>query len=337
METLQLPPQWSTNAHRVDEVFYFTYWLSVILFVGIIGTAAYFVWKYRRVPSVKSEPTGHNNFMEIGWTVSPLVLLAYLFHVGFRGYIDMMIPPADAMEIRVRARKWAWDFEYPNGGHSTILHVPAHRAVKLVLSSEDVIHSLFIPAFRVKRDAVPGFYSTMWFEATTTGTTDLFCTEYCGAASGTSEYRPGDPDVGREGNRRYTGHFSMITTVKIESSAEYATFLESILRPPVDPATGREVTPAVWGSIIYRSQQCNTCHSTDGSAMTGPTWQGLFGRNREFVDGTSQTADANYIRQSILQPNAHVVRGFTPVMPSFAGTLRDNQIDAIIAYMRTLH
>jgi cytochrome c oxidase subunit 2 len=336
METLQLPPQWSTFARQTDWVFYFIYWLSVVLFVVIIGAALYFVYKYRRREGVKAEPTGHATLLEITWTVSPLVLLAFLFHIGFRGYIDLTVVPADAMEIRVRAKKWSWDFEYPNGGHSGILHVPVNRPVKLVLSSEDVIHSLYIPAFRVKRDAVPGFYSTMWFEATQTGETDLFCTEYCGAATGTTEYREGDPNVGREGNRRHVGHFSMITRVKIESQAEYNTFLESILRPPTDPATGREATPEVWGGILYRSQQCNTCHSTDGSAMTGPTWRGLFGRQRQFTDGTSTTADANYIRQSVLQPNSRVVQGFSPVMPSFAGTLRDNQIDAIIAYIRTL-
>ncbi|MDP3276688.1 MAG: cytochrome c oxidase subunit II [Deltaproteobacteria bacterium] len=336
METLQLPPQWSTFARQTDWVFYFIYYLSVAFFVAICAAMVYFVWKYRRKPGVMSEPSGHNNLLEIGWTVSPLVLLVFLFHVGYRGYVDLTMPPADAMEIRVRARKWAWDFEYANGGHATVLHVPVHRPVKLILSSEDVIHSLYIPAFRVKRDAVPGYYSTMWFEATQTGETDFFCTEYCGAAVGTSEYREGDPNVGREGDRRHTGHFSMIGRVKIETRAEFSTFLESILRPPTDPATGREVSPEVWGSLIYRSSQCNTCHSIDGSAMTGPSWRGLFGRSREFVDGTNRVADANYLRESILQPNAHVVRGFNGVMPSFAGTLRDQQIDALIAYIRTL-
>jgi cytochrome c oxidase subunit 2 len=128
----------------------------------------------------------------------------------------------------------------------------------------------------------------------------------------------------------------MITKVRIMSQTDYNNFLESILRPPIDPATGREATPEKWGEMLYRSQQCNTCHSTDGSAMTGPTWRGLYGRQRNFTDGSSTTADANYLRQSIIAPNAKVVQGFNGVMPSFAGTLRDNQIDAIIAYIRTL-
>jgi cytochrome c oxidase subunit 2 len=337
METMQLPPQWSTFARQTDWVFYFLYWLSVFLFVAIIGTALYFVWKYRRKPGVKAEPTEHATLLEIIWTVSPLALLAFLFHVGFKGYLDMSVAPADAIEIRVRAKKWSWDFEYPNGGHSNALHVPVNRPVRLTLSSEDVIHSLFIPAFRLKKDAVPGYYTTAWFEATQTGETDLFCAEYCGAATGTVEVNPGDPEVGREGNRRHVGHFSMLAKVHVHTMAEYNQFLESILRPPIDPATGREATPEKWGEMLYRSQQCNTCHSIDGTAMTGPTWRGLFGRVRTFSDGTSATADANYIRQSILQPNAKVVQGYNAVMPSFAGTLRDNQIDAIIAYIRTLH
>jgi cytochrome c oxidase subunit 2 len=321
--TFQLPPQMSTVAESVDWVYYFLYWVSVVLFVGIIGTMLYFVWKYRRRPGVKAEPTGHNTALEIGWTFAPLILLALLFHWGFKSYMDLTVAPANAMDIRVRARKWSWDFEYPNGGHSVNeLHVPVNRPVRLVMSSEDVIHSFFVPAFRIKRDAVPGMYGMAWFQATQTGTTDFFCAEYCGAAA--------TPTRDEHGVERYTGHFSMIGHVVVETQAQYDAFLERIMGPPPGATTEE------WGQQLYRQNQCFTCHSTDGSRMTGPTFRGLFGRRETFTDGSSATVDENYLRESILNPQAKIVQGFPPVMPTFRGALNDRQIDALISYIRSL-
>ncbi len=325
--TVQLPGQWSTFAAQVDWVYYFVYWVSVVLFVGVTGTALYFVWKYRRQPGVQAEPTGHNLVIEIAWTVSPLILLAFLFHWGFQGYVRMTVPPADALDIRVRARKWAWDFEYPNGGHTADrLVVPVNRPVRLVMSSEDVLHAMFIPAFRAKRDAVPGMYSTLWFQATTTGTTRYYCAEYCGAADTAS--------TDAQGNQTFTGHFSMNGNVEIVDSARWSAFLDEVLRPPT--CGDRECTPAEWGQQLFTANQCNTCHSVDGSAMTGPTWRGLFGSRVDLQDGSTVEADENYLRRSILQPAAQIHRGFNPVMPSFQGTLNDRQVDALIAYIRSL-
>ncbi|MBL8600302.1 MAG: cytochrome c oxidase subunit II [Myxococcales bacterium] len=327
--TIQLPGQWSTFAPDVDWVYYFIYWLSVVLFVAITGAAIYFVMKYRRQPGVKAEPSGHNTILEVTWTVTPLILLVVLFHWGFKGYVQLTNPPSDAMDIRVRAQKWSWDFEYPNGGHTVNqLHVPVNRPVRLVMSSSDVIHSMFIPAFRVKRDAVPGYYSTLWFEATHVGQTDFFCTEYCGAAETGAEVNNG------RGHFNWAGHFSMIGSVTVHRGAEWPEFLDGILRAP--SINGVEATPAQWGEILYRERQCFTCHSVNGSPMTGPTWQHMFGHNVDLQDGSSAMADENYLRRSILQPNAQVVRGFQPVMPTYAGQLNDRQIDALIAYMRTL-
>lgn len=328
--TVQLPGQWSTVAPATDWVYYFVYWMSVVLFVGIIGTAAYFVWKYRKREGVKSEPSGHNTVMEVAWTVSPLVILLLLFHWGFQGYMDLTVAPANSIDIRVRGRKWSWDFEYPNGAHSVNeVHVPLNRPVRFILSSEDVIHSMFVPAFRVKRDAVPGYYSTLWFQATQQGTTDFFCTEYCGASD--------QPARQADGQMGYNGHFNMIGHVVIEPQANFERYMEEQFRPPTDPETHQQVTPARWGAMIYRSSQCFTCHSVDGAASTGPTWRGLFGRHEDFVDGASVTVDENYLRESILNPQAHIVRGFQPVMPTYRGSLRDPQIDALIEYIKTLH
>ncbi len=326
--TMQLPGQWSTFGPMYDWLFYFIYWLSLVLFVGIVAVMLYFVVKYKRVPGVKSEPTGHNLVMELGWTVSPLILLVLLFHWGFQGYVALTTPPTDAMDIRVRARKWSWDFEYPNGGHTANeLFVPINRAVRLVISSEDVLHAMYIPAFRVKRDAVPGSYQTLWFRATHLGDTRFFCAEYCGAAD--------EPVVNPDGSRTETGHFSMNGMVHIVDNARWQEWLPSILRAPNHP-DGRVFTPAEWGQLLYTQQNCNTCHSVNGTPMTGPTWQNVFGHQVPLADGTTVEADENYIRRSILEPNAQVVRGFNPIMPSYQGSLTDLQLDALIAYIRTL-
>jgi cytochrome c oxidase subunit 2 len=326
--TFQLPGQWSTVAKDVDWVYYFIYWTSVVLFVGIIGAMLYFVVKYRRRPGVKAEPTGHNTPLEVAWTIAPLFLLILLFHWGFKGYMDMFVPPADALEIRVRGQKWAWDFEYPNGAHTgneqrpgqsdddlgSGLTVPVGRPVRLVISSSDVIHSFFVPGFRIKHDAVPGMYSIAWFTATQTGNTEFTCAEYCG-----------------------TGHSMMHGLVHIVSPERWQQFLRDSLRAPIDPATGQPVTPAQWGDQIFHQRGCTTCHGQHGEGISAPRLAGIFGHEQPLADGSNVTVDENYIRESILNPQAKVVRGFQPVMPSFAGQLLDNQIDALIAYIRSLH
>jgi len=318
-----MPGQWSTIAPQVDNLFYFIYWMSVVLFVAIIGAALYFVWKYQRKPGVAAEPTGHNLPLEVAWTVAPLFFLVLLFHWGFEGYVNMTVTPANAMEIRVRGKKWSWDFEYPNGAHRTNeLHVPINRPVKLVISSDDVVHAMYIPAFRVKRDAVPGMYGTLWFQATHEGQTPFFCAEYCGAAETASR--------DEQGNETWAGHFSMIGTVTVESEAAFNAYLERInSRAP-------GLTPVQSGAQIYRSAQCYTCHSVDGSPGTGPTWRGMYNHPVTLTDGTTVIADENYLRRSILEPNAQVVRGFNPVMPTYRGSLTEWQLSDLIEYMKSL-
>jgi cytochrome c oxidase subunit 2 len=321
--TVQLPEQMSTHAPQVDWLYYFLYWMSVAFFVAITGAALYFVYKYRRRPGVKAAPPSHNTALEIAWTFAPLILLVYLFHQGFRGYMHLRVAPANAMEIRVRAYQWGWEFTYPNGAvEPGELHVPVHRPVRLVMSSSDVIHSFFVPSFRMKQDVVPGQYQTLWFEATHEGTTDLFCAEYCGAPEGGGQ--PGG-----------YGHSTMLGHVVVESDQAYSHHTEALFRMPdrfAAPGGGGE--PA-WGAQLYHDFNCFTCHTNDGNAGQGPTWRGMWGRHETFTDGTSLDVDANYIRESILQPQARIVRGFGPVMPR--ASLRDPQINAIIAYIRSLH
>lgn len=322
--TVQLPGQYSTVAPQVDWVFYFLYWTSVVLFVGIIGTACYFVWRYRRVPGVKAEPTGHNTALEVGWTIAPVVLLVLLFHWGFKGYIAMQVPPANAMEIRVGARQWGWDFTYPGGQTSSgDLYVPVNQPVRLVLSSQDVIHSFYVPAFRIKRDAVPGYYGSIWFTATRTTRPDqpldLFCAEYCGApVQNESTIRD-----------RAWGHSAMIGRVHVMERAQFDQQMARLLSRPSQFATDE-----AWGEALYRQLNCNTCHTTTGQPGTGPSWRGLWHRQERMTSGETVLVDENYIRESILQPQAKIVAGYAPTMPRVA--VNNLQINAIIAYIRSL-
>lgn len=313
--TFQLPPQMSTFARDVDWTYYFIFWLSVVLLVGIIGAATYFAIKYRRRPGVAATPTKENHLLEAAWTIAPLFIIGFLFVQGARTYMNEATAPADAMQIRVRAFQWGWDFEYANGAHTDVLRVPVNKPVKLVLSSNDVIHSLFIPAFRIKKDAVPGMYTSVWFEATQEGETELFCAEYCG---------------GKGEGASATGHWSMNTRVVVLSDADFAKFLQE----SIGPRKGETVEQ--WGDRLTKEKACRGCHSVDGLKLAGPSWKGIFGAQREQQDGSTVAADENYLRESMLEPKAKVAKGYAPIMPTFKGILQDKEIDAIISYMKTL-
>ncbi len=313
--SVQMPAQMSTFAPAVDDIYYFIYWMSVVFLVGITGAAAYFSWKYKRKPGVKAEPTGHNTVLEIGWTVAPIFVLIYLFHAGFKGYLDLAVAPADAMEVRVRGLQWSWDFEYPNGAHMNQLVVPVNKPVKLIMSSSDVLHAFFVPAFRVKRDLVPGMYTSLWFQATQTGETNVFCAEYCG---------------GRSTENAQSGHWSMITKAKILSADEFDKQMSAAVGPPEGKTTEQ------WGEILYKSKNCFGCHTVDGSKGAGPSWKGKFGSTETLSDGSQIKIDENYIRESMLDPQAKIVQGFGPVMPTYKGILNDKEIDALISYIKTL-
>lgn len=305
--SFQLPDQMSTYAAEYDDLYYFIYWFSVVFFVGITATTLYFVMKYRRKPGDKIEKPLHIFKLELFWTFLPILIVIGLFHASFEVWVKAHVPAEDSMEIRVRGSKWKWDFEYPNGMRdASELRVPVNTPIKLVLSSEDVIHSFFVPSLRVKRDAVPGMYSTVYFEANKTGDTQVFCTEYCG-----------------------TGHSAMLATLKIVSKEEFEDFLKKGAGPP-DGAT-----PAEWGKLLVQKNQCPTCHSQDGSPSPGPTFKGIWGREESIKGEGNVTVDENYVHESIVKPQAKIVSGYeSVVMPPF--TLTDAQIDAIIAYMKTL-
>lgn len=306
--TLIFPSQSSTVAGEVDALFYFVLYLSIFFFILVTGGSFYFAWRYKKRGKQEFTPgVAHHTGLEIFWTVVPTILVFIIFVWGFKSYLTMNIPPSDAMEIKVTGQKWFWTFQYEEGATTTNeLVVPVNKPVNLLMSSTDVIHSFFVPNFRVKMDVIPNRYTTLWFEATETGTFDLFCTEYCGK-----------------------GHSDMIGTVKVVSEAEYKNWLAS-------SSGGSDLPPAEWGAELYKSKACFTCHTTDGAASVGPTFKGIYGRAEEMTDGTDITVDENYLRESILEPHKKVVAGFQPVMPTYQGVLKNDEIDALIAYMKTL-
>ena len=306
--SLLFRPPSSTAAADVDRLFYFILAICVVFFVLITGVLSLFLVRHYRRPGQRVQPSpSHNNWLEIAWSVVPAILVAVIFMWGFIGYLNARTPPDDSYEIQVVAKKWSWAFIYPNGHVDNNLHVPVDRPVSLVMSSDDVIHSLYVPAFRIKMDLVPGRYSKTWFEAIQSGEFDLFCTEYCG-----------------------TGHSLMNALVIVHPSGEFETWL--------DKAANflNEMTPVEAGKLLYARRGCAQCHSVDGSAKAGPTFQGIFGAEHRMASGEDIVVDENYIRESILQPQAKVRAGYRPVMPTYQGQLKDEEITALVQYIKSL-
>jgi cytochrome c oxidase subunit 2 len=221
----------------------------------------------------------------------------------------MHVAPRDALEVKVTGQKWFWTFDYKNGANSlNDLYVPVGKTVKLLMSSQDVIHSFYVPDFRMKMDVLPNRYTIAWFEALDTGEYDIFCTEYCGK-----------------------GHSEMLGKVKVLSEEDYLAWLE---KSAVDIPEGVSLEEA--GEQLYKSKACATCHSIDGKPGVAPSFLGLYGSIENLTDGSKVQVDENYIRESILDPRAKVTLGFQPVMPTFQGVLKDRQIDALIAYIKSL-
>ena len=304
-----LPRQGSTIAPQLDTLFMAITYLSIVLFVIVTGLALYFAYRYRRrSPDDITPHMTHNNAIEIIWTVIPLLIVIGLFFWGFHGFMTAQVAPAESMEIVVSAKKWQWEFEYPDGMRSlNELHVPVNRPVRLIMGSQDVLHSFFVPEFRIKMDVVPGRFTEAWFEATEAGTYQLFCTEYCGK-----------------------GHSDMLAKVVVETPSGYERWLkegdESLKTMPL---------PEI-GKLVYENRGCATCHSLTGERGQGPTWKGIFGQTHTMTDGSQQMVNENYIRESILEPQKHIRQGFEGIMPTYKGLLRDREILGAIEFIKGL-
>lgn len=302
---------WTNLSSSVDSVFLFIMGISLVLLVGVTGTMVYFAVRYRRSKHPRAENIEGNLALEIVWTVIPTLLVLAIFWVGWKGFVYMRTVPHDAMLVKVAARMWSWHFSYENGATSEVLKVPVNRPVKLVITSADVLHSLSIPAFRVKEDAVPGRENYLWFQPEVTGSYDLFCTEYCGM-----------------------GHSAMTTKVEVVSQQEFSAWYSEAAGKAASGKSGPD------GAKLFAEKGCSACHSIDGSPKVGPTLKGVSGRRVTVLTNGKErelTANDEYLRKSLVDPQADVVKGFPPIMPPQKGVLTDAEIDALVEYMKTLH
>lgn len=301
------PPQGTEIASYWDQLYSFLIYASLISGILVIGGMTYFAFKYRRRSDKdKTAYISHHAGLEFLWSFIPFVIFMVVFGWGWWIYNGMRSMPKDALEIHVTGQKWYWDFQYKSGKKSSgEFVVPVNQPVKLIMSSRDVIHSFFIPGFRLKQDVVPGMYSAIWFEANKIGQFQVFCTELCG-----------------------TGHSDMLAKVNVVSAEEYEEWLSK-----GDPYDGMSLVEV--GEAQF-SQKCTACHNITNEKKVGPGLAGIFGRKSDFADGSSVVVDENYIRESILNPNAKVVAGYPGIMSSFAGQLKENELLGIIEYVKSL-
>ncbi len=327
--TFWMPKSVNREADDSDMMFYAVLALSVFFFVAIAALVVYFTWKYRHRPGHKSEPSAsHHDVLEITWTVIPTIIVVFLFYYGWRSYIRVVTPPTTAVEVNVTAKQWGWTFTHSNGVQDSDLHVPVKTPVRLVMTSQDVLHSFYIPVMRIKQDIIPRRYTYAWFYAETPGTYRLNCAEYCGtdhSMMGCTQKAPNGECTGRRA----------VVVVEPDYGNTYAKYLDDKL------AETSNLPPAELGAKLYEKKGCNACHTTDGSDRVGPTWKapGTWGKPFKLSDGSTVTMDENYIRESILSPNAKARDGFggkLGQMPTFEGQLKDKELAGLIAYIKSL-
>lgn len=298
------PDQASTMAPQVDALYLFLVLITAFFSLLIGALILFFAIKYKKRAGREAEQIHGSTLLEIIWTVIPLGISMVIFVWGATLYFHERRPPINALDVYGVGKQWMWKFEHPGGQREiNALHVPMGRPVKVTLISQDVIHSFFVPAFRVKQDVLPNRYVNTWFEATKPGTYHLFCSQYCG-----------------------TKHSAMIGEVVVMKPEDYETWL----------ASGKaEGSLASNGEKLFQQLGCITCHRADSGAR-GPNLQGLYGRPVRLTDGREVMADDDYIRESVLQPNAKIVSGFQPIMPTFQGVVSEDDILQLIAYLKTL-
>jgi cytochrome c oxidase subunit II len=305
---IQLPffPEQASNFAFEMDLFYLFLVAVTVFFTAVVAIPGlYFLIKYRRRSKGEvPEQIEGNLKLEIAWTVIPFLISMFIFAWGAKIYYQAYTPPKDALEIFVTGKQWMWRAQHPDGQREiNELHVPLGRRIKLTMTSEDVIHAYYIPAFRTKTDVVPGRYTTSWFTPTKTGTYHLFCAEYCG-----------------------TQHSGMIGQVHVMEYSDYQNWLRGI---------PKDKTPAAAGEQLFTSMACNNCHLADGKGR-GPSLQSLYGKDVKLSDGSTVKVDDAYLRESILNPGAKVVSGYTNDMPTFQGLVTEEQVAMIIQYIKSI-
>ena len=300
------PESASTMAGQVDALYVFLVAMSAFFSLLIAASVVYCAVRYRRRSPDEIGGSFHASMLlEVTWTIIPLGIVLFLFFWGARVFFLQARPPADALEITATGKQWMWRFQHPEGQREiNMLHVPSGQPVRIEMISEDVLHSLYIPAFRTKMDLVPGRYTTLWFEATKPGTYHLFCAEYCG-----------------------TAHSGMVGWVQVMAPEDYQRWLAG--------GAAAEKPPAQAGADLFASIGCNTCHVEAGGGRA-PSLRGVFGKQVQLASGQIVTADASYLRRSILEPPSEVVAGYQPIMPTYKGQISEENLFKLIAYIKSL-
>jgi cytochrome c oxidase subunit 2 len=300
-----LPQQASTLAPQVDNLYFFLLAVTAFFAILVVILVTIFAIKYRDDTGLKvGAPITGSVPLEIGWSLIPFVIAMGIFVYATVVYFNIVRPPAETLEIYSTGKRWMWRFQHLDGqAEINDLHVPKGRPVRITFTSEDVLHSLYIPAFRVKADAIPGRYSSIWFTATETGTFHVFCAEYCG-----------------------TKHSGMVGKIVVMEAPAYQAWLSG--------GSG-EASLASRGQKVFQDFACNTCHLPDGTGR-GPSLDGLFGKQVKLAGGGTVLADETYIRESILNPQAKLVDGFQPQMPTFQGLINEEGLMALIEYIKSL-
>ena len=299
------PERASTMAGRVDALYFALVGLSTFFSVLIAGLIVYFAIKYRRrAPNAIGAPIHGSLALELAWTGLPFLMTMAIFVWGASVFFAMSRPPDETLNIYVVGKQWMWKFQHLDGQREiNELHVPVGRPVKMIMTSEDVIHDFFVPAFRVKADVIPGRYTSIWFQPTKPGRYHLFCAEYCG-----------------------TRHSGMIGQVVVMDPSEYQTWLSG---------GAPEGSLASAGAKLFADLACNTCHRPDAQGR-GPVLEGLFGNTVTLQSGETMAVDEAYVRESILTPSARVAAGFQPIMPTFQGLVTEEQLLELIEYVKSL-
>lgn len=298
------PEQASSMAERVDALYLFLVGVTIFFSLLISIAIVYFAIRYRRSRSPRPKQIESSLLLEVLWSAIPLAIAMVMFVWGAILFFGLQRSPRGAEEIYVVAKQWMWKFQHKGGQREiNTLHVPVGRDIKMIMTSQDVIHSFFVPAFRVKQDVLPGRYTSVWFRATKPGSYHLFCTEYCG-----------------------TQHSGMIGQVVVLEPAVYQAWLSG---------GAAEGSLASSGERLFQDLACNTCHRPDTEAR-GPDLTGIFGATVRLQDGSTTAADESYIRESIVNPQAKIVAGFQPIMPTFQGQVSEEGLLQLVAYIKSL-
>lgn len=314
LDGIWLPEAASTTAAGVDQTFWLIYWVCVVSFLLVVVPMTAFMFMYKRKTEDQKalSQADHSQLLEILWSAVPTVFFIIIFVVGFRGFLDLYVPPKNAMEVQITGKKWDWTMKYPCGasvgGVGATFPMPLNKPVKGVLTSVDVLHSFFIPNFRTKIDAVPYRYTTLWWQPTKVGTFPVFCTEYCGK-----------------------DHSNMLARIEVMEQDKWDAWYTKACAESGGPASVEA------GEKIYSGKGgCIACHSLDGSKRVGPSFKGIWGRQEKLQGGEPVTVDEDYLIESILYPNKKIVEGYPPAMPAMGQTLSKTDIDSLVLWMKTL-